>query len=216
MRIAIGGGAALAGMLFATSVFIFAKPLNAGVPTQEPTKQTNQTPISTPTAPSQPPAAEVKPEADTDNEEAAPIENAITVEHAERNGIIYSATAYALPGRTASGLRVGKGILAADPRVLPLGTRVMLSAGSYSGEYVVADTGTAIKGKRLDIWMPSYREACRWGRRNIKLTVISYPERRRGRNLVTAKPIPVAPRPAAPAPKPIPVTEAKAVVPIVN
>ena len=210
MKIAIGGGAALAGLLFATSVFIFAKPLSAGVPAQDPIQQNNQTAVSTPNAPSPTAVAEVN----KDKEEAAPLENAITVEHAARNGDTFSATAYALPGRTASGLRVGKGILAADPRVLPLGTRVMISAGSYSGEYVVADTGTAIKGKRLDIWMPSYREACRWGRRNIKLTVISYPERRRGRNLVTAKPIPVTPKPAATAPKPVPVAKTSAVVPI--
>mgnify|MGYP003693616699 CR=1 FL=1 len=42
-----------------------------------------------------------------------------------------------------------KGLIAADPRVLPLGTRVRLEAGAYSGEYVVADTGGAVRGKKL-------------------------------------------------------------------
>jgi 3D (Asp-Asp-Asp) domain-containing protein len=90
----------------------------------------------------------------------------------------YVATAYNLPGRTASGMRVAKGIIAADPRVLPLGTRVRLDAGPYSGEYIVADTGSAVKGRKIDVWVPSYREACRFGRRHVKLSVLSYGKRR--------------------------------------
>ena len=87
----------------------------------------------------------------------------------------YVATAYSLRGRTASGRFVSKGIIAADRRVLPLGSRVRLDAGGYSGEYLVADTGVAIRGKRIDIWTPSSREAMRFGRRTVKLTVLSYP-----------------------------------------
>ena len=85
----------------------------------------------------------------------------------------YVATAYSLHGRTASGRPVAKGLIAADPRHLPLGSRVRLEAGSYSGEYLVADTGTLIRGKRVDIWTPSSREAMRFGRRTVKLTVLS-------------------------------------------
>ena len=91
---------------------------------------------------------------------------------------LYVATAYSLPGRTASGMRVAKGVIAADPRVLPLGTRVRLDAGPYSGEFVVADTGSAVRGRKIDVWVPSYREACRFGRRQIKLSVLSYGGRR--------------------------------------
>lgn len=85
----------------------------------------------------------------------------------------YVATAYSLRGRTASGLPVAKGLIAADPRVLPLGSRVRLEAGPYSGEYIVADTGGMVRGKRIDIWTPSSREAMRFGRRTVKLTVLS-------------------------------------------
>jgi 3D (Asp-Asp-Asp) domain-containing protein len=85
----------------------------------------------------------------------------------------YVATAYSLRGRTASGQMVGKGLIAADPRHLPLGTSVRLEAGSYSGEYVVADTGGLVRGRRIDIWTPSSREAMRFGRRTVKLTVLS-------------------------------------------
>jgi 3D (Asp-Asp-Asp) domain-containing protein len=85
----------------------------------------------------------------------------------------YVATAYSLRGRTASGLMVSKGIIAADPRVLPLGSRVKIEAGAWSGEYLVADTGGLVRGKRIDIWTPSTREAMRFGRRTVKLTILS-------------------------------------------
>jgi len=90
----------------------------------------------------------------------------------------YLATAYSLRGRTASGKFVSKGIIAADPRILPLGSRVRLEAGPYSGEYLVADTGGVIRGRKIDIWTPSAREALRFGRRTVKLTVLSYGARR--------------------------------------
>ena len=90
----------------------------------------------------------------------------------------YVATAYSLRGRTASGRMVAKGLIAADPRHLPLGSRVRLEAGAYSGEYLVADTGTLVRGKRIDIWTPSSREAMRFGRRTVKLTVLSYGSKR--------------------------------------
>ena len=84
----------------------------------------------------------------------------------------YVATAYSLRGRTASGRMVSKGLIAADPRHLPLGSRVRLQAGAYSGEYLVADTGALVRGRRIDIWTPTSREAMRFGRRTVKLTVL--------------------------------------------
>ncbi len=90
----------------------------------------------------------------------------------------YVATAYSLRGKTASGRMVSKGIIAADPRILPLGSRVRLDVPGYHGEYLVADTGGMIRGRRIDIWIPSTREAMRFGRRTVKLTVLSYPPKR--------------------------------------
>jgi 3D (Asp-Asp-Asp) domain-containing protein len=86
---------------------------------------------------------------------------------------MFTATAYALHGRTSSGLMVARGLIAADGRMLPLGTRVRLEAGAYSGEYIVADHGGAVHGRKIDIWMPSAREALRFGRRAVKLTILS-------------------------------------------
>ena len=113
----------------------------------------------------------------------------------ERPTETYSATAYSLRGRTASGQYVSRGLIAADPRHLPLGTRVRLDAGPWSGEYLVADTGGAIKGRKIDIWTPSTREALQFGRRNVKLTVLSLPVRRPKAKATRARVMP----PAAPA-----------------
>lgn len=85
----------------------------------------------------------------------------------------FTATAYCLRGRTASGSNVRRGIVAADPRVLPLGTRISMKAGSYSGNYLVADTGGAVRGRKLDIWVPSCSEARRFGRRTVMVAVAS-------------------------------------------
>ncbi|HEX8502963.1 MAG TPA: 3D domain-containing protein [Pyrinomonadaceae bacterium] len=85
----------------------------------------------------------------------------------------FTATAYSLRGRTASGAGVRRGFIAADRRVLPIGTRVRLEAGQYSGEYLVADTGGAVRGRKIDIWVPSTDEAMRFGRRPVKLTVLT-------------------------------------------
>lgn len=84
----------------------------------------------------------------------------------------FSATAYCLKGRTALGHGVRRGIVAADPRVLPLGTRISLNAGSYSGSYLVADTGGAVKGRKLDIWVPTCSEAVRFGRKSVSVSVV--------------------------------------------
>ncbi len=81
----------------------------------------------------------------------------------------FSATAYCFSGRTAMGHGVRRGLIAADPRVLKLGSKVVISAGAWSGTYLVSDTGGAIKGKKLDIWVPSCSEARKFGRRNVQV-----------------------------------------------
>jgi 3D (Asp-Asp-Asp) domain-containing protein len=85
----------------------------------------------------------------------------------------YRATAYAQSGTTASGELTHRHIVAADPDVLPLGSRIKIRrAGRYTGEYVVADTGSKIQGRRLDIYMPS-EEACKkFGTRLVRVKVI--------------------------------------------
>jgi 3D (Asp-Asp-Asp) domain-containing protein len=85
---------------------------------------------------------------------------------------VFSATAYSLNGQTASGAYVRRGVIAADPRIIPLGSVVQITAGKYSGVYTVLDTGRVIKGKIVDLWMPSYREAINFGRQQVKIRVL--------------------------------------------
>ena len=86
----------------------------------------------------------------------------------------FLATAYSLKGSTASGVVVRRGIIAADPRVLPLGSIVRLRAGGYSGIYSVMDTGGAIRGRRIDIYLPTTAEAIRFGKRQVKIEVLRH------------------------------------------
>jgi 3D (Asp-Asp-Asp) domain-containing protein len=79
-----------------------------------------------------------------------------------------TSTGYSMPGRTATGLPVGLGIVAVDPAVIPLGTR--LSIPGY-GEGVAADTGGAVQGLTIDLWFPTPAEARAWGRRTISITL---------------------------------------------
>jgi 3D (Asp-Asp-Asp) domain-containing protein len=95
----------------------------------------------------------------------------------------FDATAYCLSGRTASGIGVRPGIIAADPRVLPLGTVVHLRAGSYTGIYTVMDTGGRIKGRKVDVYVPTRKEAMQFGRRQVKIKVIGRRRTKTGRSI---------------------------------
>ncbi len=77
------------------------------------------------------------------------------------------ATAYCLAGTTATGMPVGRGVIAVDPRVIPLGSRVHVSG---YGDAIAADTGGAIKGNRIDVWLPC-GEAYAWGSRTVTVTI---------------------------------------------
>ena len=82
--------------------------------------------------------------------------------------LVVDAVAYHLPGHTASGLPVGVGVIAVDPTVIPLGTRVFVPG---YGPAVAADVGSAIKGNIIDLWMPTTAQALAWGRRTVTITV---------------------------------------------
>jgi 3D (Asp-Asp-Asp) domain-containing protein/peptidoglycan hydrolase CwlO-like protein len=79
-----------------------------------------------------------------------------------------SATCYILKGTTASGLPVGPGIVAVDPTVIPLGTRLYIPG---YGKGVAADTGGGIKGKIIDLWYSTYAQCAKWGRRTVTITI---------------------------------------------
>jgi 3D (Asp-Asp-Asp) domain-containing protein/peptidoglycan hydrolase CwlO-like protein len=78
------------------------------------------------------------------------------------------ATGYAMRGRTATGAPTGWGVIAVDPSVIPLGTRMTIP-GYGSG--VAADTGSAIQGATIDLWFPTLAQARAWGRRTVTITL---------------------------------------------
>lgn len=78
-------------------------------------------------------------------------------------------------GITASGMRAQRGVVAVDPRVIPLGTKLYIESadGSYVYGYAVAgDTGGAIKGNKIDLFMDSYSECMQFGRRTVNVYIL--------------------------------------------
>ncbi|HET8742658.1 MAG TPA: 3D domain-containing protein [Gaiella sp.] len=119
----------------------------------------------------QPSAAETREAADiepADSGASSETPPAQPVEPGDTRTLVVDAVAYHLPGHTASGLPVGVGVIAVDPAVIPLGTRVYVPG---YGPAVAADTGSAIRGAIIDLWMPSTEAARAWGRRTVTITV---------------------------------------------
>jgi 3D (Asp-Asp-Asp) domain-containing protein len=87
----------------------------------------------------------------------------------------FTATAYCNGTRTASGTRpTTANTVAADPAVLPLGSRIRLSGlhKPYNGDYVVEDTGPKVRGRRVDLYVSDCREAVRFGRRSASVALL--------------------------------------------
>ena len=187
----LGGGAAAAVALLSASLIFqaqtsVAEPL-ASVTLGQQSQQRlapagSETPKEATPDPAAPAISESTPATAADANLSSPVGATNKAEDAEETTQTpvqaFTATAYSLHGRTASGRMVTRGLIAADHRVLPLGTRVRLEAGTYSGEYLVADTGGLVRGRKIDIWVPNSGEAMRFGRRTVKLTVLTYGGRR--------------------------------------
>jgi len=62
--------------------------------------------------------------------------------------------------------------IAVDPSVIPLGSKVYVDGYGYA---IAADTGGAIKGNRIDLYLNSSSECNSWGRRSVNLLVVAYP-----------------------------------------
>jgi 3D (Asp-Asp-Asp) domain-containing protein len=88
--------------------------------------------------------------------------------------LAFSATAYCKGIVTTSGVAVQSGVAAADPELLPVGSVIDVDSlpGKYNGVYTVMDTGPAVQGRQIDIYMWSCNEALQFGRRPIHLNVL--------------------------------------------
>jgi 3D (Asp-Asp-Asp) domain-containing protein len=72
-------------------------------------------------------------------------------------------------GITASGKKAkANHTIAVDKRIIPLGTVVLINGK----QYVAEDTGSAIKGNRIDIYFDSHEQALKWGRQQIEIEVL--------------------------------------------
>ncbi|WP_423800290.1 ubiquitin-like domain-containing protein [Neobacillus sp. SAB-20_R2A] len=85
----------------------------------------------------------------------------------------YTAYCNGCSGRTATGFNLRSNpdakIIAVDPNIIPLGTKVYVEGYGYA---VAADTGGAIKGYIIDVFMPTKADAYRWGRKKVKITIM--------------------------------------------
>ena len=91
-------------------------------------------------------------------------------ESPEPEPVVFESTAYTWTGnRTASGSWPSRGTVAVDPRVIPLGTELHIEG---YGPAVAADTGGAIRGQKIDLYMDSEHECWQWGRRQVEVRVI--------------------------------------------
>ncbi|HSU14860.1 3D domain-containing protein [Longimicrobium sp.] len=90
-----------------------------------------------------------------------------------------SSTMYCLKGSMRTGVRTRDGMAAGDPSVLPLGSVVRVSrpSGELIGIFVIMDTGGAIRGNKIDLYVDSCREAERWGRHPVVAEVLDIGKR---------------------------------------
>ncbi|OIO45432.1 hypothetical protein COX24_02950 [bacterium (Candidatus Gribaldobacteria) CG23_combo_of_CG06-09_8_20_14_all_37_87_8] len=87
------------------------------------------------------------------------------------------ATAYSPPlfpykSPTFSGKPVSFGVVAVDPKVIPLGATVFLPQMFPGQKFLALDTGAKIKGNHIDVWLPTQEKALKWGRRKVKIRII--------------------------------------------
>ncbi len=72
-------------------------------------------------------------------------------------------------GKTCTGVPAAKGVVAVDPEVIPLGTRVYIDGYGYA---LAADVGSAIKGNKIDVCFDTHAEALAWGLRDTKVYIL--------------------------------------------
>jgi uncharacterized protein YabE (DUF348 family) len=78
-------------------------------------------------------------------------------------------------GITYTGIKAKKGVIAVDPKVIPLGTKVYVEVAGSTPDYgfaVAADTGGAIKGNKIDLYFDDQDFVDRWGRKRVKVYIL--------------------------------------------
>jgi 3D (Asp-Asp-Asp) domain-containing protein len=88
--------------------------------------------------------------------------------------LVFAATAYCKGLLTTSGVAAQSGVAAADPAFLPVGSVIQLdsSDGSRDGIYAILDTGPAVLGPQVDLYVWNCNEALRFGRQPVQVTIL--------------------------------------------
>lgn len=85
----------------------------------------------------------------------------------------YTASCDGCSGITSTGIDLNANpnqkVVAVDPTVIPLGSKVWVEG---YGEAIAGDIGGAIKGNKIDVYMPSYDDAINWGRKTVKVKIL--------------------------------------------
>lgn len=85
----------------------------------------------------------------------------------------YTASCEGCSGITSTGIDLNANpnqkVVAVDPTVIPLGSKVWVEG---YGEAIAGDIGGAIKGNKIDVYMPSYNDAINWGRQSVKVKIL--------------------------------------------
>lgn len=102
---------------------------------------------------------------------AAKAETSTTVENKE---VICSSTAYTGGGKTSLGLECvrnldGISTISVDPNVIPFGSMLYIEGYGYA---IAADTGSSIKGNKIDVYFNTLQECYEWGTRDVKVVIL--------------------------------------------
>ncbi|MCY8515866.1 LysM peptidoglycan-binding and 3D domain-containing protein [Bacillus atrophaeus] len=146
-----------------------AETKQEAVQTEQPKQETVQ----------QQPKQESKAAAETSEKtEEQPVQSNTSNQSAKKE-LTVTATAYSandggISGVTATGVDLNKNpnakVIAVDPQVIPLGSKVYVEG---YGEATAADTGGAIKGNKIDVFVPKTSDAHNWGVRTVKVKVLN-------------------------------------------
>ncbi|MFB3165370.1 LysM peptidoglycan-binding domain-containing protein [Neobacillus sp. 179-J 1A1 HS] len=157
-----------------TNIDLTEQPKQETAPAAKATTESTPAVEEQATAPAQSaPVEEAQAPAPTESapavEAAAPSQKEITVE-----ATAYTASCEGCSGITATGINLlenpNQKVISVDPTVIPLGSKVYVEG---YGEAIAGDTGGAIKGNKIDVFIPSKSEAINFGRKQLKVTILN-------------------------------------------
>ncbi|WP_431026782.1 3D domain-containing protein [Lysinibacillus sp. LZ02] len=115
----------------------------------------------------------VSEESKSDTTAKADVQDEKEVKTLEVTATAFTASCRGCSGVTSTGINLKKNpdakVIAVDPKVIPLGTKVWVEG---YGEAVAGDTGGAIKGNKIDVFMPTKDKAYSWGRRTVTVKIL--------------------------------------------